>query len=280
VSLSLHPKPFVIESGGALYDVVERGNLPSLTNTELFRVVGQAMVWVVDALKVDGRSDPRKGVDEQNLAAFLCQGSEYQAIKLAAWEEWFEAHDHDWETWGEFEAQFQIDEVDDSVRQPALPHWAFFVFDHGSEWVAEGVLEAAQFRGVFYVWNVRTQTSGDPWIVDPSPMLCAPTDDHEWWVTLFADLLHAFLAYSLPLSDDRELWLDAWRFPTKRLWLALRSGAESGYVDELKQRLVAYGLEAPTPVYVVEERFEREAPGGGMMLATRRLRLWGGDPLE
>jgi hypothetical protein len=114
-------------------------------------------------------------------------------------------------------------------------------------------------------------------------MLCAPPEDQDWWVHTFADLMHAMLSYELPLADGRVLWLEAWQFPTDRVWLGWRvPEATTGYVPALKQRLIAHGLGLPDPAWVIEERYLKDKPpelGGGTMVATKRLRQWTGIPL-
>jgi hypothetical protein len=81
-----YPLPFWIESDGAQYAIVERQNI-AISNTELYLLVQQSMAWVVEALRIDGRSDFRWGADEQDIAQFLCGGDEYMKIKMAAWQE-------------------------------------------------------------------------------------------------------------------------------------------------------------------------------------------------
>lgn len=281
------PLPFLIESGGSRYAIVEQHNLsthlgdgPRLKNTELWGVVIQTMAWIVEALRTDARSDFRKAPDEQAVAQFLCAGDEYQAIRVREEIAWHEANPDG--TLEEFEAQFDIDEIDDSVRQP-LPEWVFLIFDEGASWATENILQALGFRGVLYVWNTRTKVQpGLPenvWLVSPNPMLAAPDPGSELWMSLFADTMHAMLSYALPLSDGRDLWLEGWQFPTHRFWLAWNSGVPSGFVMDLKQRMVMHALELPDPVYIVEDRVLRLKPlelGGGWMEATRRMLQQGG----
>jgi len=281
---SPYPLPFMIESAGARYAIVERRNLP-IQNSALWGLVCQAMAWVVEALRVDARRDLRWHVDEQQqVARFLCAADEYQAVRTREATAWHEENPE--RTMEEFDAQFDIDSVDDSVRVPHLPEMLFLIFEEGAAWASENVLESSGFRGFFYVWNTRTVdlpgAPGGVWVVSPNPMLAAPTEDNEWWLAMFSDLLWTFLGYALPLSDGRDLWLEAWQFPTRRLWLAWNSGEASSYVPDLKQRLITLGLSLPSPVYVVEERVPLEKPpelGGGWMEATRRLLPWFGDPL-
>lgn len=183
----------------------------------------------------------------------------------------------------EFDAQFDCDAIDDSVRQP-LPEWVFLIFEEGVPWATEDIAQAPGFRGILYVWNTRTVAADPPppadvWSVSPNPMLAAPTADNEWWLAMFADSMHAMLSYELPLNDGRRLWLEALQFPTHRSWLAWDSGAPSGFVADLKQRMIVHGLELPNPVYIVEERVDRLKPpelGGGWMKATLRMLQYGG----
>lgn len=278
---AVYPLPFLIESGGANYAFVELHNLDVKVG-EALCVVLQAQAWFIEALKIDARSDFRCGPSEQQVAQFLCRGDEYQSIKMREWLEWLDGHGGDAGTGPEFEAQFKIDDIDDSVRNPNLPQWLFLIFEEGAPWATEDILQAPGFRGIFYVWNVRTVLWPEPpkgvWLTSPNPMLAASADDLEWWLDMFADAMHSMLSYEFPLAnDDRVLWLEAVQFPTERLWLAWRSGTPSDFRKALKQRLIAHGLALPDPVYVIEERFVRSKPpplDPGWMVATRRMRQY------
>jgi hypothetical protein len=196
-----------------LHTLIEMRNL-NLGQRHRSRIASHAREMLVEALRFDGRKDPRWSDDEQDVAEFVCGGgSEYSRLQQGAWLSWRRKNPKG--TWQEFCPWFDA-VVDDTIVNPHLPSWFLVMYPReGSRDKTTG----AGYYGVFLAYNIKTvEETSQKWTASAYGILCAPTIPEEWCDN-FGTILQHFMVNQVTLNDGRAFSLDSWEFTSDREWL-------------------------------------------------------------
>jgi hypothetical protein len=251
------PVPFRIGQ----YDFIEIHDL-KLSGVNAAKIASHARIMLIDALRVDGRKDPRWHDDEQDEAEFVCGGpSEYIRLRLGAWRRWQKSHSGD--TWQEFCRWFDT-QVDDTIINPNLPNWLLIMYDRQRPRVIGVADTTFEYYGAFLAYNIKTiRETEEQWTASMYGILCAPTSTKRFrdtWIDNFGMILRYFLVDKVALNDGRIFALDSWEFTTDRPWLTY-DPTVSPYLTRIFDIVK---IDVPRPV--VEEK----VPGTNIL---KRMRL-------
>lgn len=226
------------------YRFIEMRHL-NLEQKHRARISSHAREMLVEALRFDGRKDPRWSDDEQDVAEFVCGGgTEYARLQQRAWPGWQKRNPAG--TWQEFCSWFNK-AVDDTIINPTLPNWFLVMYPRGLPWDRA---TGAGYYGVFLAYNIKTvEETEEKWTASMYGILCGRTIPAEWCDNLGMILQH-FMVNSVTLNDGRAFDLDSWEFTSDREWLTYDPKRSPNVARAFARACV------DTPRPVIEEKVE------------------------